>query len=284
MNFGKFIYQQKKKQQDSKKKQKTTQVKEVKFRPNIDDHDYDFKMKNILKFLSHGDKVKATVQFRGREMARRENGQRVLDRLLKDLEGKAVAESRSEMLGNRLYQILSPVKSTRRQPRPRTDARRCGEHDAETEDPPRRREAVQEDRDRQVQAGEGVQEPHPDEEGRRPEARARAVDDRLQVRHETRPGDAALRLALRSSRTRRQRREIMPRVKRGPKRKNKRSKTLALAKGYYGTKSKSYRMAKLQVEKSLVYAYRDRKAKKRDFRGLWIIRINAAARENEISY
>ena len=76
----------------------------------------------------------------------------------------------------------------------------------------------------------------------------------------------------------------MPRVKRGPKRKNRRSKTLALAKGYYGTKSKSYRMAKLQVEKSLVYAYRDRKARKRDFRGLWIVRINAAARENAISY
>src|SRR5207247_1328484 len=76
----------------------------------------------------------------------------------------------------------------------------------------------------------------------------------------------------------------MPRVKRGPKRKNRRAKTLALAKGYYGTKSKSYRMAKLQVEKSLVYAYRDRKAKKRDFRGLWIVRINAAAREHEISY
>ncbi len=110
MNFGKFIYQQKKKQQDSKKKQKTTQVKEVKFRPNIDDHDYDFKIKHILKFLAHGDKVKATVQFRGREMARRENGQKVLDRLLTDLTGHAVAESRSEMLGNRLYQILAPVK------------------------------------------------------------------------------------------------------------------------------------------------------------------------------
>jgi large subunit ribosomal protein L20 len=76
----------------------------------------------------------------------------------------------------------------------------------------------------------------------------------------------------------------MPRVKRGPKRKNKRSKTLALAKGYYGTKSKSYRMAKLQVEKSLQYAYRDRKVRKRDFRGIWIIRINAAARENAITY
>ena len=76
----------------------------------------------------------------------------------------------------------------------------------------------------------------------------------------------------------------MPRVKRGPKRKNRRAKVLKLAKGYFGTKSKSYRMAKQQVEKSLVYAYRDRKAKKRDFRGLWILRINAAARENGISY
>jgi translation initiation factor IF-3 len=111
MNFGKFIYQQKKKQADSKKKQKQTQVKEVKFRPNIDDHDYEFKIKNILKFLAHGDKVKATVQFRGREMARRENGQKVLDRLLVDLQGKAVAESRSEMLGNRLYQILAPART-----------------------------------------------------------------------------------------------------------------------------------------------------------------------------
>jgi translation initiation factor IF-3 len=118
MNFGKFIYQQKKKQQDSKKKQKTTQVKEVKFRPNIDDHDYEFKIKNILKFLAHGDKVKATVQFRGREMARRENGQKVLDRLLVDLAGKAAAESRSEMLGNRLYQILAPVKAHEKAEKP----------------------------------------------------------------------------------------------------------------------------------------------------------------------
>ena len=76
----------------------------------------------------------------------------------------------------------------------------------------------------------------------------------------------------------------MPRVKRGPKRKNRRAKTLTLARGYYGTKSKSYRMAKLQVEKSLQYAYRDRKARKRDFRSLWIVRINAAARLNGITY
>ena len=95
-----FIYQQKKKQQDSKKKQKTTQVKEVKFRPNIDDHDYEFKIKTFSSFWRTATS-EATVQFRGREMARRENGQKVLDRLLVDLDGKAAAMSRSEMLGNR---------------------------------------------------------------------------------------------------------------------------------------------------------------------------------------
>jgi len=110
LDFGKYKYQEQKKAAEARKKQKIVEIKEIKMRPSIDDHDYDFKMKNILKFLAHGDKVKATVQFRGREMARRENGQKVLDRLLTDLTGHAVAESRSEMLGNRLYQILAPVK------------------------------------------------------------------------------------------------------------------------------------------------------------------------------
>ena len=76
----------------------------------------------------------------------------------------------------------------------------------------------------------------------------------------------------------------MPRVKRAVHARKKRAKVLDQAKGYYGRKKSSYRFAKEQVEHSLVYAYRDRKAKKRTFRSLWIIRINAAARENGISY
>ena len=76
----------------------------------------------------------------------------------------------------------------------------------------------------------------------------------------------------------------MARVKRSVAARKKRRKVLEQAKGYYGRKSTHYRYAKEQVEHSLVYAYRDRKARKRDFRGLWIVRINAAARENEISY
>ena len=76
----------------------------------------------------------------------------------------------------------------------------------------------------------------------------------------------------------------MPRVKRGTKRHNRRKKLLSLAKGYYLNKSKLYKFAKESVEKALVYAYRDRKARKRDFRRLWIIRIGAAARQNGLNY
>ncbi len=76
----------------------------------------------------------------------------------------------------------------------------------------------------------------------------------------------------------------MPRVKRGTKRKDRRKRVLELAKGYYGTKHNCFRIAELQVERSLVFATRDRKQKKREFRGLWIVRINAAARQHEMSY
>jgi large subunit ribosomal protein L20 len=76
----------------------------------------------------------------------------------------------------------------------------------------------------------------------------------------------------------------VPRVKRGTKRRHRRKKILGLAKGYYIGKSKLYRMAKQAVEKSLGYAYRDRRARKRDFRTLWIVRISAAARQNDLSY
>ena len=118
MNFGKYIYQQKKKQHDSKKKQKITQVKEVKFRPNIDEHDFEFKKASIVRFLAHGDKVKATIQFRGREMSRRENGLKVLERLVKELQGKALPESSPEVLGNRMHQILGPVRTVEKAARP----------------------------------------------------------------------------------------------------------------------------------------------------------------------
>ena len=110
MDFGKFLYQQKKKAQESRKKQKVFQVKEVKFRPNIDDHDYDFKLRNVVRFLGEGDKVKATVQFRGREMARTDLGITLLQRVTKDVGERGIVESHPELAGNRMHLIIGPAK------------------------------------------------------------------------------------------------------------------------------------------------------------------------------
>ena len=114
IDFGKFLYQQKKKAHESKRKQKIIHVKEVKFRPNIDEHDYDFKLKNAVRFLEEGDKVKATVQFRGREMARQDLGHKLLRRLAEDLGDKGMLESSPEMAGNRMHVIFGPPRGAKK--------------------------------------------------------------------------------------------------------------------------------------------------------------------------
>ena len=111
MDFGKFLYQQKKKTHESRKKQKIIHVKEVKFRPNIDDHDYDFKLKNAIRFLDDGDKVKATVQFRGREMARTDLGFKLIQRLAADIGEHGNLEGNPEMAGNRMHAIFGGPKN-----------------------------------------------------------------------------------------------------------------------------------------------------------------------------
>ncbi len=110
MDFGKFIYQQKKKAQESRKKQKQFEIKEVKFRPNIDDHDYDVKLRNARRFLEEGDKVKATVQFRGREMSKPELGLKLMRRLSADIGEQGIQEGSAEMAGNRMHLIFGPNK------------------------------------------------------------------------------------------------------------------------------------------------------------------------------
>jgi translation initiation factor IF-3 len=109
MNYGKFKFQQSKKSQDARKKQKTIQVKEIKFRPRIDQHDFDFKFKHIRKFLGQGNKVKAFVHFRGREMAHKDQGKKILDRIVADLGETAVVEKAPHMEGNRMFLILAPA-------------------------------------------------------------------------------------------------------------------------------------------------------------------------------
>ncbi len=111
MDYGKFMYQQEKQERIAKKKQKQIIVKEVKFRINVDDHDYDTKKNHALRFLAEGDKVKATIFFRGREMTRQSLGLGILDRLIKDIGNQAIVEFRARQEGNTLHVILAPHKT-----------------------------------------------------------------------------------------------------------------------------------------------------------------------------
>ena len=112
MDYGKFLYQQKKKSVDAKKKQRQMQVKEIKFRPGTEEADYQVKLRNLIRFLEQGDKVKVTIRFRGREMAHQELGMEVLDRLAKDIEGNATIEQRPKMEGRQLVMVAGPGKGT----------------------------------------------------------------------------------------------------------------------------------------------------------------------------
>lgn len=110
INFGKYQYEQKKKQKEAKAKQTFITVKEIKFRPGTDEHDYEFKKNNAARILHDGDKVKATVHFRGREITHKELGFSLLQRLEKDLEEAGIVEVRPKLEGMNMFIMLSPKK------------------------------------------------------------------------------------------------------------------------------------------------------------------------------
>nr|WP_298434997.1 translation initiation factor IF-3 [uncultured Jannaschia sp.] len=108
MDFGKFKYETQKKEAEARKKQKTIEVKEVKFRPNTDTHDYDVKMRNVFRFLEGGDKVKVTLRFRGREMAHQNLGRELLERVAKDTETVGKVENFPKMEGRQMVMMIGP--------------------------------------------------------------------------------------------------------------------------------------------------------------------------------
>jgi translation initiation factor IF-3 len=110
IDYGKFQYEAKKKANEAKKKQVTITVKEVKFRPSTDEHDYDYRMKHAREWLQDGDKVKATIWFRGREMTHRELGARILEKLERDLADVGEVEARPRMEGNQMFIIVAPKR------------------------------------------------------------------------------------------------------------------------------------------------------------------------------
>ncbi len=111
MDYGQWQYENKKKQHEAKRKQHVILVKELKFRPNTDDHDYDFKKNHAIRFLKEGNRVKAVVQFRGREIAHTDIGRRLLQRFTEDLTPYGTAEGFPKMEGRNAHVLISPVKA-----------------------------------------------------------------------------------------------------------------------------------------------------------------------------
>ncbi|WP_232824949.1 translation initiation factor IF-3 [Primorskyibacter marinus] len=109
MDFGKFKYEQQKRESEARKKQKTIDVKEVKFRPNTDKHDYDVKMRNVFRFLEGGDKVKVTLRFRGREMAHQNLGRGLLERIAEDAKEVGKVENMPKMEGRQMIMMIGPL-------------------------------------------------------------------------------------------------------------------------------------------------------------------------------
>ena len=108
LDLGKFKYEEQKRKNEARKKQKVIEVKEIKLRPGIDDHDYDVKMRSIHRFLDEGDKVKVTMRFRGREMVHQELGMKVLERVRGDLESRAKVEQLPRMEGRQMIMVMAP--------------------------------------------------------------------------------------------------------------------------------------------------------------------------------
>lgn len=108
LDIGKYKYEEQKRKNEARKKQKVIEVKEIKLRPNIDDHDYDVKMRATKRFLEEGDKVKVTLRFRGREMAHVELGHQLLNRVKGDFDGQAKVESEPRSEGRQIVMVLAP--------------------------------------------------------------------------------------------------------------------------------------------------------------------------------
>ena len=110
MDFGKYLFEQNKKAQSAKRKQKQVHIKEIKFRPGTEEGDYKIKLRKLKEFLEHGDKTKVTLRFRGREMAHRELGAQLLERVRNDLEELGVVEQMPQMEGRQMIMVLAPKK------------------------------------------------------------------------------------------------------------------------------------------------------------------------------
>jgi len=141
MDYGKFKYEQSKKARQAKKKQHVVQMRAMRYRPKIDEHDFQFKTRHVREFLEKGSKVKVYVMFKGRERAHTEYGQKVLDRVVKELEDICIIEQEAKLEGRNMIMFLSPNVRPQKSKQKRTE-------NAEDKNEPISSQAVQEDGDR----------------------------------------------------------------------------------------------------------------------------------------
>jgi len=134
MDYGKFKYEEKKKASEAKKKQVVVHLKEVKLRPKTEEHDYDFKVRNVKRFLEEGNKARVTIMFRGREITHKELGQALLDDVVKDTKDIAVIEQTPRMEGRQMFMILAPNPKVAQ--RARDQARAQSQESAKQKGPP----------------------------------------------------------------------------------------------------------------------------------------------------
>ena len=158
IDYGKFLYEQKKKAHEAKKKQVTVQVKEIKFRPGTDDHDYRYRMEHAREWLGEGDKVRAAIAFRGREMTHRELGAKILAKLTGDLGDIAEVEVAPKMEGYQMFTIFVPKKAGK----PETKKQQPPPSEHVSESPDKKKERAE--RQQQRSAEKVKADPIPDED------------------------------------------------------------------------------------------------------------------------
>jgi translation initiation factor IF-3 len=158
MDYGKFKYERAVRQKEARKKQVRIEVKEIKFRPKIDRHDYETKKGHVVRFLNQGARVKVTIMFRGREMAHTELGARILDRLVEDLDGLASVEQPAKLDGRNMVMVIAPTRRPAKESSPPGEGRKRA-NDAEDEDPPGHGQAVPRDAVRQGAPAEDQPQP-----------------------------------------------------------------------------------------------------------------------------
>ena len=321
MDYGKFKYESAQKAREARRNQALTVIKEMKLRPKIDPHDYETKKGHVVRFLKAGDKVKVTIMFRGREQSRPELGFRLLQRLADDVQELGFVESSPKQDGRNMVMVVAPHKNAKvvaRRPREvdsptaatdgrltrRAAVRRQEKHDTM---PKNKTHSGTTKRVRVTGSGKLLRQqtnaatssstsraPAPGGSTVSPTSRPQdakrvrrllgCADDRDPAAADRGPGrhDSA----ARSPGAAPDDEDMTPvaRVKRAVNAQKKRRTTLEAASGYRGQRSRLYRKAKEQLLHSPNYAYRDRRARKGDFRQLWITRINAAARANGMTY